>query len=216
MYSVSMYFITRVLRQLLTKLHLFFVVQSKRFFNLHVQWLFTKYDGGKTANNQIQEQRFEAFGSTQEWAWLDTLKVIFLKTSVSFSVSLISAHIFSHDLKGWLIPCTCNVWRQTGPEIWKSEAETSTLVKVMAILELSHNLTKMPAIGSNYLVSHGVKATGYSSNIVRKTEIQNRQLDFPRHSRTSTQVSWLLVFILSLKQLSFNRKYFIIKILINK
>lgn len=88
MYSVSMYFITWVLRQLLTK-----QVQSKRFFNLHVQWLFMKYDGGKAANNQIQEQRFEAVGSTQEWAWADTLKVIFLKTSVSFSVSFLARHL---------------------------------------------------------------------------------------------------------------------------
>lgn len=92
----------------------------------------------------------------------------------------------------------------------------STSVKVTAFLYLSHNLIKMPMIVSNYLVSHRVKAIGYLSNIVRKTEIQNRQLDFPRHSRTRTQVSQPLVFILSLKQLSFNRKYFVIKVLINK
>lgn len=39
------------------------MMQKKRFFNLHGQWLFIKQDDGKTGNNQIREQSFEAVGS---------------------------------------------------------------------------------------------------------------------------------------------------------
>lgn len=39
------------------------MIQNKRFFYLHGQWLFIKQDDEKTGNNQIQEQSFEAVGS---------------------------------------------------------------------------------------------------------------------------------------------------------